>query len=302
MLAGLAALAAVDAPVAEVGGLPIAASRVEQRAGSAADGPALAAALRAIADELLLAREARSLLPEAVAGLADAEAAAVLLRRMLDPAVACQRIPEAVRRTRYDETRWRFVAPPAFEVDDIQLLCCASPKSCRSPEAIACVDASAAEALAVRHGLGRPTDAAGFELAFSLLSGAHPRLTRKRYRFYFDPEHPNAPMDGRLQEVDRPVASAVGAAPVGVVVGPVQSRFGYHFLWVRERLPAVDLSWEDPRTQALLIAELCAPWLVARKRRYLDDLGRTAPLRVDGAAAARAFGPERAAALTARPR
>ncbi len=143
---------------------------------------------------------------------------------------------------------------------------------------------------------------AGFELAFSLLLSAHPRLTHKRYRFYFDPEHPEAPMDGRLQEVDRPVAAAVSAAPPGVVVGPVRSRFGYHFIWVRERLPAIDLSWEDPRTQALLIAELCAPWLVAQKQRYLEDLGRTAPLRVDREAAARAFGSARAEALTARPR
>lgn len=302
VLAHLAVAATVDEPVAEVGGLPVVASRVAQRAGAAADGPALAAALRGIADELLLAREARSLLPEAVTGLGDAEAAALLLRRMLDPAVACQRIPDSVRRARYEETRWRFVAPPAFEVDDAQLLCCASPTSCRAPEALACIDASAAEALAVRDGLGRPRDAVGFELAYSLLLSAHPRLTRKRYRFYFDPKHPEAPMDGRLQEVDRPVAVAVGAAAPDVVVGPIQSRFGYHFLWVHERLPGIDLSWEDPRTQALLVAELCAPWLVARKQRYLDDLGRTAPLRVNREAAARAFGSERAEALTARPR
>ncbi|MEZ4266676.1 MAG: peptidylprolyl isomerase [Myxococcota bacterium] len=296
------ALGAVDEAVAEVGGVPIAASQVLRLAPDTPDAAALSIALRAAADEILLAREARGLMAADVAGLSDARAAAALLRRILDPAVACQRIPESVRRTRYDETRWRFVAPPAFEVDDVQLLCCSSPTSCKAPSAQACIDASAAESLAVREGLGRPTDAAGFELAFSLLSADHPRLARKQYRFYFDPDRPDAPMDARLQEVDRPIAQAVGAAGPGVVVGPVRSRFGYHFLWVRDRQPEIDLAWEDPRTQALLVAELCAPWLVARKERYLQDLGRTASLRVLRDAAARAFGAEAADALTAPPR
>lgn len=297
LLCSMALSISADEPVAEVGGLPIPASAVARRAGEHADAAELAAALRAAADTTLLAAEARTLLGGATAALDDVAAAGLLERRMFDPGKICQQIPEGLRRERYEEMRWRFVAPPAFDVEDVQLLCCASPRACATTQARACVDASAAEALAVRDGLGSPGDAAAFRRAFELLAAAHPRLVRAQYRFYFDPERPEAPMDGRLQEVDRPVATAVGAATPGTVVGPVQSRFGHHLLWVRERLPAVNLTWDDPRTQALLRVELCPLWWSARRQRYVDDLRRNAPLRLLPQAAARAFGAERARGL-----
>ncbi|MGM0576818.1 MAG: foldase protein PrsA [Myxococcota bacterium] len=288
-----------DPVVADVAGHPMTAEEVRARIDGPADADAIRAAVLERATEHLQAQEARRMLGEAVEGLPEAEAAERLRRHLFPPGRVCRTVPERLRRHLYRETRWRFVAPPAWTVDDVQLLCCRDRRRCGDPETVACLDAQRDLARRIRTALPDEASAGAFAGTFEELSRDNPRLAFRRYTFYYDPEEPDGDVDRRLQEVDAPVAEAVARLEPGGVAGPVTTRFGHHVLRLHARRDGVDLGWDDPRTQAVLRTELCPELLLTLHRRYARDLAREASveLRFDGIE--RAFGAQVAAALGA---
>jgi hypothetical protein len=289
-----------DAVVAEVAGARITVSEVLRRR-RAATPEAHRAALAEALKVRLLALEAPTVLGPQAAGLSPDEAAAAVLAALFDPGRRCLALPEPLLRQRYAETRWRFVAPPAWTVDDLQLLCCRDPRRCGSPQVAACLAANRPRIEALRAGLpDRLTDLA-LRAHVDALAGRPPDLFLKRYTFYFDPDHPEAPVDRRLQTVDRVVAEAVAATPPGAVAPLVESRFGHHILRVHARRPGIALPYADPRTQALLRTEACPFFLVAQRDQYLADLAAQTPSRVDRAVLEALTGPLKAASPPSGP-
>lgn len=278
LIALLAAAPGGDPVIAEVGVLAVRASDVRRHL--AGDDPdALASALREAIVEAALAGEARAELGDEARGLSRADAAERLVALRFDPRDRCGRLPEPELRRRYEATRWRFVAPPAFVVDDLQLLCCTSPRACQDPDVAACLRDTTPAARRLRERLPDALDAAAFAAAFDQAAPDAPRLGFKRYTFYFDPARPDAPVDPALQQVDRPIADAAAALPSPGALSPVvATRFGHHILRLVATRPALDLGWDDPRTRALLATELCPERLAAERDRFVADL--LAPLGV----------------------
>lgn len=271
-----------DPVVAEVGAITVGACDVRRHLARYGD---LDTAVRAALVEAALAVDARAHLGAEAATLTTAEAARRVSARVFDPAQRCETLPETTRLQRYADTRWRFVAPPAWVVDDLQVLCCESPRACEDPDVAACLGATRAFAEELRD---RLPDRAGVEdltTTFDQALAETQRLALRRYVFYFDPERPDAPIDPRLQEVDREIAEAVSALAPGDVSGVVTTRFGHHTLRLHRARPAIDLRWEDPRTQAILWVELCPAHLEAQRDLYASDLLEALQVTVDRAAA-----------------
>ncbi|TNF34484.1 MAG: hypothetical protein EP329_07185, partial [Deltaproteobacteria bacterium] len=209
------------------------------------------------------------------------------LDQVFDPAVRCARIPEAERRRYFEATPWRFETPPAYVVDDLQRLCCASAAACQDPDVAACLNAAAEPAQRLREELPDHLDADAFAAAFDLAALDEPRLGARRYTFHFDPAHPDAPVDRHLHRVDRPIAEAAAALPAPGAVSPVvETRFGHHILRLVEVQPALRLAWDDPRAQALITSALCPERLAAERARYLKDLLASMGVRIRPDAAA----------------
>ena len=121
------------------------------------------------------------------------------------------------------------------------------------------------------------------------IRGQGRQAARSEYIFYHAPGSP-APVDGRLQTVDAPIAKAVAEAQPGAWIGPITTRFGHHLLRLKRRRPAIDLPFEDPRTQALLVTELCPAFLLDQRARYVQELVRVQGWRPDDRALRAAFG------------
>lgn len=281
--------------VARVAGEPVTAAEVRrylqrQPGPTPTDRASVAAALgRAIAARAL-AVEATLLLGARVAGL-DAEAASqLLLTHLFDPGRRCARIPEPARRRAYAETRWRFVAPPAWRVQDIQLLCCRDRRRCGSPEVVACLDETRQLAVSLRATLPDRLGGEAYEAAYVELARDVPGLAFKEYAFFHDPERPGEPMDWRLQDVDAPIAEATPLLAPGEISPPIVTRFGHHILRLVERRERIALRFDDERVQAVLRTELCPGWLLELRQRYARDLLAQSPPTIDQAACERAFG------------
>ena len=276
LLLAAGALAAAPPPdpvVATAGWAEVRASDVRRELPTtAATREDLARALRATVATKVLAAEARARGGDEVRALPDRDAAARHLAALFDPAERCASLPEAQLRRRYVETRYRFQAPPAWTVDDLQLLCCTSARACADPEVAPCRHETRPLAEALWDALPDLLDAATFGDAFLAAASDDPRLALTRYTFFFDPAHPDARIDPRLQRVDAPVADAAARLRPGELAPVVTTRFGHHVVRLVATRPAVDQPFEDPRTQATLRAELCAERLDAERERYISDL------------------------------
>jgi len=248
---------------------------------------ALKRALVEAIDEHLLASQAATVLGRDVSlgSLSRAQRAARVSTALFSPQQLCKRIPMPMRRQHYDETRWRFVAPPAWTVEDTQLLCCKSPTECRTDAAAACVKRRAKEARKLRKAVAAGMKPAELEAQF-------PDLYIKRYTFYFDPRSTaKKKVDWRLQEVDRTIAVPVSRLKPGQLTSkPVASRFGYHVLRLVSQRPAISAPFDDPKTQALLRTELCPVLLIQQRQRTLQDLRRQTPFSIRDEALKKAFG------------
>ena len=262
-----------DPTVAVVAGEVIRLSEV--RTLSHAEGLQLSQALHTIIDEALLAAQAAFIVPGATKLPRDrATRARAVEAAMLNPAVLCSKIPHAMRRQWYDETRWRFVAPPAWTVEDTQLICCQSPRKCREPAAAECLKRRREEARRLPAAIHEGLSQAQLEARFS-------DVYVKRYTFYYDPSQPDAKMDWRLQKVDRPIAEAVSTLSPGQrTKGAISTRFGYHALRLLQARPGIQAPFEDPRTQALLRTELCPTLLVQQRKQLLKDLRNQTPIKL----------------------
>jgi len=288
-LLGLLATGAVpvDDPIlGRVVDVEVRASDVTRRLGAAPDGGAFDDALRAALGDAALAVEARAILGEPAAGLSPAEAARRLRAHLFDPGERCGALPEALLRARYDATRWRFVAPEAFRVDDLRLLCCGDPRACAEPALEGCFDGARDAMQRLRAALPSPATPADLEVAAARVAIETPEVTAQRYVFFHAAD--GRQVDRRLRQVDRAVAEAVAALEPGELTEPLRSAFGYHVMRLDRRRPAIDLAWADPRTQALLRAELCPIHLAGQVDRLRADLLAALPVSLDEGAIARA--------------
>jgi hypothetical protein len=246
-------------------------------------------ALRAARIEVAVAGEAKTLLGDRVEGATRAASAKALLAHLYGPA-SCSHMPGRVLDEHYRTTRWRFVAPPAWRVEDLQLLCCENPRDCARTEVTQCVERRAAEAVLVRERLEDDGALAGVldrEVARIRADGA--QAARSEYIFYYEPDDPGRRVDGRLQTVDAPIAEAVGRGTASPWIGPITTRFGHHILRVLSRRDPISLGRADPRTEALLRTELCPAFLVEQRERYGSELARTQSWILNPENLARAF-------------
>ncbi len=281
---------APDPALGHVSGLPVTAGDLRAALGDAPPTRAsLAAALDQVIAERLLAAEAHAQLGERARQLPLSEAARLFAARVFDPAQRCGHIPEPLRRQHYAETVWRFVAPPAYRVQDLQLLCCKDPRRCDTPEVGACLDATEAGARALRGELPATADLPALQQAFERLRERHAELYLKTYTFYYDAERPEAPVHARLQTVDAPIARAGAALAPGELSPVVRTRFGHHVLRLDAVRPGVALPFDDPRTQALLRTELCPAYLLTLRQQVVADLRANAAIDLDKDALRAAF-------------
>ena len=134
--------------VAHAGGTPITDGDLMRLGAQRGDAVSVRVAIAEARLEAALAHEASTLLGAQVHGLSRRSAAHALLNHIHGPQT-CSRIPARLLQEHYAETRWRFVAPPAWSVEDLQLLCCDSPKDCLRPEVAQCVENRGPEARAL---------------------------------------------------------------------------------------------------------------------------------------------------------
>ncbi|MBD90050.1 MAG: hypothetical protein CL940_06920 [Deltaproteobacteria bacterium] len=288
-LLGLTTTAPPAKVVGTSGGAPITAQDLERHGAKAGDTQSVERAVYAMRGELALASEAKSLLGPRAAKMSSERAARTLIEHLFGPAI-CDRLPTPARKERYASTRWRFVAPPAWHVEDLQLLCCEDARDCRRPEVSKCIETRAPEAQAIGlHLKGQPVQEGTLEAQMLAIREQGRQAARNEYIFYHDVGS-QAPSDGRLQTVDAPIAEAVAEAKPGAWIGPVTTRFGHHVLRLKRRRPAIDLPYEDPRTQALLVTELCPAFLLDQRARYVQELVRVQAWRPDNEALHAAFG------------
>lgn len=254
---------------------------------------ALKDALQQTVNERLLAMQAKVVVGATSARMTMAQKATAVRQALFAPGRLCRNIPLPMRRQHYDETRWRFWAPPAWTVVDLQWLCCQNPRECKTPAATACI-------------AKQETQLGDFQAAVDDAMAPNPKaplakiregvtdfgdVFAKSYTFYFDPETPDAKVGWRLQEVDRPIAVAAAKLAVGDTSKVLKSRFGHHVLRLLHRRPGIKAAFDDPRTQAILATELCPKLLIQQEERTLADLELQTPMKVFSDVLKAAFGP-----------
>lgn len=277
-------------PVAGLsGGQPVSIDDLRRHGAVRGDQPSVARAILAARSELALAIEARSMLGAAVANVPRAEAAQALIHHLFHPRV-CAKIPAPAKREHYAATRWRFLAPPAWHVEDLQLLCCEDARDCKRPEAAQCVTERTAEVAQLFERIRpRPVEEGVLEAEMQWTREAGRQAARSEYIFYHDPNE-SGPVDGRLQTVDAPIAQAVSSSGPQEWIGPVSTRFGHHILRLKRRRPPIQLSYESPQAQAILTTELCPAFLLDQRSRYVHELLRVQAWRPDPAQLEATFG------------
>lgn len=273
-LAGSAMASQPPGVVGHAGGTAVTADDLRRHGARASDSDSVHTAIYRVRGELALAGEAKAILGSRAMTMAPPEAATALLTHLYGPG-SCRRIPDRVMGEHYAATRWRFVAPPAWSVEDLQLLCCENARDCERPEVVECLARRAPEASVLAAVLkDKPVERGILESAMQRIRSEGRQAARSEYLFYYDPARSEAPIDGRLQTVDAPIAEAVSRAKTGSWIGPLSSRFGYHTLRLQGRRPGVNLSFESEATQALLRTELCPAFMVDQRTRYTHELLR----------------------------
>jgi hypothetical protein len=261
--------------VGHAGGSPVTVEDLRRHGAERGDAESLQASIYQMRGELALAGEAGAMLGASGRAVPPPEAARALLTHLFGPAT-CSRLPERVMREHYAATRWRFVAPPAWFVEDLQLLCCEDARDCQRPEVSECVALRAPEAAALEGALkSKPVEDGVLEQEMQRIRTQGRQAAHSEYVFYYDPDRSREPMDGRLQTVDAPIAEAVSGAKRSTWIGPLASRFGYHTLRLKRRRPGVNLPFESAQAQALLRTELCPAFMVDQRARYTHELIRT---------------------------
>ena len=272
-LISVAVAAAVSPVVGTAGGTPVTVEDLRRHGAASGDLRSVQRAVSEMREEVALAAEARSLLGAAAAQMTNPEAAQALIGHLFGPAI-CDRIPTPARKEHYAATRWRFMAPPAWYVEDLQLLCCEHARDCKRPEVRDCIASRAPEIADLWGRLeNRPVQDGALKAEVERIRGLRRQAALHEYVFYHSPDS-TAPIDGRLQTVDAPIAQAVSSTKPGSWIGPIATRFGHHILRLKQQRPEIHLPYEDPRTQALLITELCPAFLTDQRRRYTHELIR----------------------------
>ena len=261
--------------VATVGGVPIPAGRLA-RAMQQAPGVAPDVVLRAVIAEEALAqraiREAGG--PVAVQPTVFERA---LVARLLDDRFARLK-PEDVPPSELQElwnlrqVRARYDHLAAYEVRDLQWICCQGGQSCQTPIATACFDeGGAAMQKAYAELKRRNIDPEDLPLLVGDLRQVAPQVSFQEYQFAYDPVR-------KLQKgeylFDEAVVRTVVDTPVGAVAPPVRSGLGWHILNVKEYTPPEHRGLEDPAV-ARQIAEFFLPRY--QFKSLLEYLGTLVP-------------------------
>ena len=261
--------------VATVAGIPIPAGRFA-RAWQQVPGVPPDVVLKAvIAQEALAQRAVREAGgPVAVAATAFERA---LVARLLDDKFARLK-PEDVPASELQElwnlrqVRARYDHLAAFEVRDLQWICCQGGQACQTPIATACFDEGGASMQKAYAELKRRNvDPEDLPLLVGDLRQVAPQLSFQEYQFAYDPVR-------KVQKgeylFDEAVVRTVVDAPVGTVAPPVRSGLGWHILNVKEYAPPEHRGLEDPAV-AHQIAEFFLPRY--QFKSLLEYLGTLVP-------------------------
>lgn len=202
---------------------------------AATPGDALAAAARALVVRALLLQRADTLAIENPPGLAGETSEEARIRRMIEQEVRLPTATEEECRRYYDNNSQRFRSEPIFEARHI--LIAADPRD-REARAVA---RAQAEALA-RELQSRPQ-------AFGQLARDHS-------------DCPSAAQGGNLGQISRgstvaEFENALNAMAAGETsLQPVESRYGYHIIYLERRIDGVSLPYDA-------VSQRIAGWLEA---------------------------------------
>jgi len=232
-------------------------------------------ALREAVKEALLREEAHAHLDAEDAIRSDAPKR--LLTQLFSPSTLCARIPERLRRQHYDANLWRLQMPKAWRVSAIEWVCCKG-EACRHPAASQCRNEGEIIMTRLSHELPAQISDEDFGAVFDEKRPGEPRLRFRRYTFFYDEAHPPHPL---LRYAPKALSDALVKTPEGELTPPLPTQEGYTILRLRSTQEHPKLTWDDPRTQALLRTELC-PFVWQRAMaQYTDDLLTQSSLRID---------------------
>ena len=235
----------------------------------------LVAAVSAAQDRLLLDEEAKTHLSPEDARASDA--AERLLASLFNPRELCTSIRESTRRAHYEANLWRFQMPSAYRVSAIDWVCC-SGKACEHPGALPCRESGRRFMETLKQELPDEIDDEGFGQAFNERRPHTPRLRFRRVTLFYDK---GVAIPRRLRRPSPEESLSLTKLKVGHMGDPIETREGLTLMRLRRKEAPKRLSWDDPRTQAILRTELCpSVWHKAREQ-YLRDLRRQMPISVD---------------------
>ena len=258
--------------------LTVTAKDVAPHLQGAVDVNSLRSALSRAIDEALLKDEATRHLPANIAQ--SPQGPRTLLNTLFSPNELCKRFPERARRALFESARWRLQMPKAWRVSAINWRCC-SGKACEHPDVAPCRVEGRESMTRLRQELPDTLSDVDFGAFFDARRPEQARLGFERYTFFHEPKSSARPAHRRLRRAAKPIVEAVTAARPGAVIGPIPTRQGYTLVRLRGTRPGVHLTWDDPRTQALLRTELCPARVAQARRQYLSDLRRQLPIVID---------------------
>lgn len=160
------------------------------------------------------------------------------LEERFDKELSASDIPVTALTKVYKRVRVRYYHEPVHTVGHLHFVCCRpASEDCGSAAAVECYS-SAFEKIndvyrqsknALADILG---DAASMEVGMKMLAvelnGQFPRLAYEKFMFFYDESTPHLEQTGRYPLVDEAFARAVVPAPVGTLVPPVKTEFGWH--------------------------------------------------------------------------
>jgi len=183
----------------------------------------------------------------------------------------------------HKDVRIKFDHFDAFEVGDVQYLCCSKRYTECDPEATAaCIEKSrpVVEAIFEKHLAGREHNEFSLKyLAEKVLQPSDAHVAFMRYSFYYDPSLPWEEQK-KFHTYNRSIVEAAAGLQVGTVGRPVASNNGLHILYLLRHDPAVHRDLTDPEVEATVREKVLPGYRQRDLAILIDELMLKAGMRL----------------------
>ena len=197
---------------------------------------------------------------------------------------SCASISEEEIAERFRIMRRRYDHPDIFKAINLQFICCPSSRAPCVNDKMASLcfkeERKRAEEIFSELLMLR-THSEAFAQRAKSLAESHEQIGAADLKFAYDYDFDRHDQPGPWAILDPAILSAVRKAAVGDVIGPIQSEYGFHILYIQKHDLKTKRTLDEPDVHKEVRNTYCQERLKSTREQYLLDLTRSVKVQIN---------------------